>query len=57
MASYDVASTIHQSLVIGGMHEALEPFCKEVMRELGPRLREAHFHRCTEYPTKHSLFT
>jgi hypothetical protein len=46
-----------EELVIGGVREALDPLCGEVVKELGPKLTEAHFHRCVEYPTKLSIFT
>ena len=46
-----------EELVLGGVHEGLEPLCGELVKELGPRLREAHFHRCVEYPSKYSVFS
>lgn len=45
------------ALFAGGVHEALEPLCGELVKELGPKLKEAHFHRCVEYPTKYSVFS
>ena len=46
-----------EELVLGGVPAALEPLCGELVKELGPKLREAHFHRCLEYPTKYSVFS
>lgn len=46
-----------EELVLGGVPEKLEPLCGELVKELGPNLREAHFHRCVEYPNKYSIFS
>ena len=45
-----------ETLVMGGVRPALEKLAGGVVAALAPGLREAHFHRCPEYPNRESVF-
>ena len=45
-----------ETLVMGGVRPALEKLAGGVVAALAPGLREAHFHRCPEYPNGESVF-
>ena len=45
-----------ETLIMGGVRPALEKLAGGVVAALAPGLREAHFHRCPEYPNRESVF-